>query len=211
MKNVLIVNHGAAYRSMMVNAGFSVTTNATLSNINKADLVLFTGGADVSPHLYGEPNVASHCNPNRDREEMEVFRIAKQAGKPMAGICRGGQFLNVMCGGKMFQDVDGHAISGTHRAVLLETGDTYQVTSTHHQMMRKGADGVALVLANESKRRLSAAFNDSGDPVTQLETGDHPDLEAVQYGNILCFQPHPEFAGADSTRELFFKLLNKIM
>src|SRR3546814_3238996 len=40
------------------------------------------------------------------------FAIARRMHKPMAGICRGGQFLNVMCGGSMIQHVEGHAIHG---------------------------------------------------------------------------------------------------
>lgn len=211
MKNVLIVNGGMSYKQMMLKAGFSVNENPMLTNIQKADLIMFTGGADVSPHIYGQPNVASHCDSGRDEYEMDVFRMAKQEGKPMVGICRGAQFLNVMCGGKLYQDVDNHAIGGTHAAVELETGEIHHVTSTHHQMMIKGEGGVLLMAAERSTRRMSGHYNGSGDPVTQLETGPHVDVEAVQYGNVLCFQPHPEFGGAKSTADIFFKLLNKIL
>lgn len=211
MKNVLIINGGASYNQMMIAAGWSVVTDPTLYNIRNADLIMFTGGADVSPRLYGAPNVASHISERRDEQEIQIFQLAKQEGKPMVGICRGGQFLNVMCGGKMYQDVDNHAIHGTHNAVELETGDIHRVTSTHHQMMIHSGEGKLLLVAHLSTQRLSGYYNDSGDPVTQVERGPHVDVEAVQYGNILCFQPHPEFNDAEPTRAIFFKLLNKIV
>jgi gamma-glutamyl-gamma-aminobutyrate hydrolase PuuD len=83
----------------------------------EADLIQFTGGADVSPMLYGEPkHPRTYCDPNRDQHEANIFW--NNIDKPKAGICRGGQFLNVMSGGSMWQDVDNHAIGGTHAAVF---------------------------------------------------------------------------------------------
>src|SRR3546814_10813812 len=122
MSKVFIVGGGAQYKAMFAKRGWEI-----VSDVWQADLVQFTGGADVTPALYGEKNTNSGNSPARDIEEAGYFAIARRMHKPMAGSCRGGQFLNVMCGGSMLQHVEGHAIHGTPK---LDKSDI-QVTSTH--------------------------------------------------------------------------------
>lgn len=95
------------------------------------DLVVFTGGEDVDPSLYGEQNTHSSINPARDASEKKAYDLCIRESIPMVGICRGMQFLNVMNGGKMIQHVEGHA----GRPHLIHTIDkrTIPVNSTHHQ------------------------------------------------------------------------------
>lgn len=210
MKTVLIVSSSAAYEKMFKKEGFRVVTTRLEVLQHTPDLICFTGGSDVSPHLYGENNVASGCDALRDEFEMGVF--SQFPDTPKVGICRGGQFLNVMMGGKMFQDCDKHAIGGTHEALLVETGEVFNVTSTHHQMMRPHPTGKVLVTAERSTVRCYGS--DLGTPREVLRevgiTGE--DVEVVQYGDkVLCFQPHPEYGGNDDTRELFFRLLKGIV
>lgn len=103
-----------------------------------ADLAVFTGGEDVTPSYYGaEAHPTTYNNRVRDNSESKVsaFFLAREI--PMVGICRGAQFLCVMNGGSLYQDVDRHAISGEHELSYVdEKGQarTYHVTSTHHQM-----------------------------------------------------------------------------
>lgn len=108
----------------------------------QADVVVFTGGHDVSPELYGEaPHKQTYNNLQRDIAEGKVFSYCVENNIPMAGICRGSQFLTVMNGGKMIQHVDNHAKGGTHLMMVKKEVSTVtkysrmQVTSTHHQMM----------------------------------------------------------------------------
>lgn len=207
-KKVLIVGGGNAYAQMFERNGFTVTTV-----IADADLLCFTGGEDVYPPFYGQPNVASGFSINRDLKEQEFYNYGKQWKLPMVGICRGGQFLNVMSGGSMYQDVNNHGIGGTHAALNLLDGATYQVTSTHHQMMRKGVKGEVLVTAALSTRRTYGEYDDNFKPVSITEHGlKEDDTECVIYRETrtLCFQPHPEY-NAPSCTELFFKLLNEVI
>ena len=82
---------------------------------SKYDIVQFTGGEDVSPYLYkAEPHTYTQFNPRRDAWEIEQFERAQQEGCVMAGICRGSQFLNVMCGGTLHQHINGHGLVGMH-------------------------------------------------------------------------------------------------
>ena len=71
------------------------------------DGFLFTGGPDVSPALYGEEvlNDSVICLEKRDRMEQIVLQEALASRKPILGICRGVQFINVMMGGTLYQDI----------------------------------------------------------------------------------------------------------
>ena len=104
MSRVLIVSGSLAYRQMFINYGFTV-----VEDIQFADLVCFTGGEDVSPHLYGQPvHPLTFSSVRRDEKEKAIFDACCERNLPMVGICRGGQFLNVMSGGKMYQHVTNH-------------------------------------------------------------------------------------------------------
>lgn len=181
-------------------------------NLDDADVVLFTGGADVTPDLYNEP-----CMPKtnfdrlRDQKEQAIYEAAKTLEIPMVGICRGGQFLNVMNGGSMFQHVTGHAMPGTHLARIeippyggrdKSIRRTINVTSTHHQMMRPTEEAIVLMTAQCSYERHTP-----GKTYIGKADDDHPDIEAVFYDetNCLCFQPHPEVARAPAELVDFFE------
>lgn len=188
MKKVYIVNSSWDYENMWTSMGYEV-----VSSLEKADIVQFTGGADVSPHLYGEVNVRSWCDANRDIYEQKIFKQVLKMGLPMVGICRGGQFLNVMNGGKMWQHVDGHAIGGTHGVYDYELDKHFQCTSTHHQMMRPAVNSDVRLVGGASDNRATVFVNEEGSFV-ENDWYD-ADCEVLFYPttNCLCFQPHPEF------------------
>ncbi|BCB87681.1 hypothetical protein Psuf_049940 [Phytohabitans suffuscus] len=81
------------------------------------DGVVFTGGSDVDPALYGEPpHPTTKFRPLRDTAEMLLLRAAVAADVPLLGICRGMQLMAVAYGGRLHQhlpDVLGH--EGTAR------------------------------------------------------------------------------------------------
>lgn len=210
-RNVLVINSGPAYVEMFQSNGWNI-----VNDVEKADILQFTGGEDVSPHLYKEhPHPTTHSNPERDRKETLIFKGAVKRKLPMAGICRGGQFLNVMCGGSLWQDVDNHAIRGTHPAIDEETGEIIEVTSTHHQMMRLGHGGVVVLTAHESGRRERVSHISLPNSVTSnLGKTWHPnDLEAIYYPSYrcFCFQPHPEFKYRVDLASYYFKCLDKYL
>jgi gamma-glutamyl-gamma-aminobutyrate hydrolase PuuD len=198
MKKVYIEYGNPQYRALFEQFGFSVVFSPEAS-----DLVVFTGGSDVSPALYGDKQHPTTGNdPHRDMREKALFDFCVKNNLPMVGICRGGQFLNVMNGGRMYQDVTGHTMS--HDLVDLITGEVVYVSSTHHQMMLPGDDS-SLVAVSQNVDSYREWYEGTIFKRDQTEKG----IEVVYYEktNSLCFQPHPEFSGMPAMRKYFDSLL----
>jgi hypothetical protein len=105
------------------------------AQIKKEDVVIFSGGADVNPEMYGELRGEFTYQPDKFKDEREraVFRHAQSVGASCLGICRGAQLLCVLSGGKLIQHVTGHN-KGSHNVMTYE-GGFFEVSSVHHQMM----------------------------------------------------------------------------
>lgn len=187
-KNTVYIEYGNhQYQMLFIKLGFTVVHDP-----DDADIICFTGGSDVSPHMYGDaqhPLTAS--NAYRDAKEERLFVEAQAHGKKCVGICRGAQFLNVMSGGRMYQHVEKHTQS--HYITDHETGEVVYVTSTHHQMMLPGEGAEVVATSNLKGKR---EWYDG--QVARKDVSDE-DYEVVYYPltNSLCFQPHPEFTGED--------------
>lgn len=204
LKVYIVGGGGMDYSEMFRAAGWLV-----VQNVVEADLVQFTGGEDVSPCLYGEDkHPYTGDNFHRDLHEAGFFAIAQRMEIPMAGICRGGQFLNVMSGGKMYQHVNKHATGHNHVIQDCETGDVIVVSSTHHQMMRVGPGGRLLATADLGGFKELVVGG-----IPRRDLGIAPDTEVVYYpsSRALCFQPHPEFFGpGDECFEYYFELIERV-
>ena len=69
-------------------------------------LLLTGSSSDVTPALYGQENTAAAgCDSELDRMELDLVNAFLRAGKPILGICRGIQVLNVALGGTLYQDI----------------------------------------------------------------------------------------------------------
>lgn len=75
--------------------------------VDTLDGLVLQGGADVSPATYGQKPLRPEWSgdPVRDRYEMELLEGFLEQGKPVLGICRGSQLLNVAFGGSLLQDI----------------------------------------------------------------------------------------------------------
>lgn len=190
----------------------------TVNSMDEADLLQFTGGEDVSPDLYNElKHPKTRNSPARDAKEKAVYQWAVANGIPVAGICRGGQFLNVMNGGKMWQDVDNHAIGRTHKAFAVGHIGWVNVTSTHHQMMRPNTQVEHLVLMTAKESMYRENVGTTGIVLKNSMFGGRfdDDVESVYYPNTLtlCYQPHPEFSGGEveECRDVYFYFINNYL
>ncbi len=177
-----------------------------VEKVDNADIVVFTGGADINPALYGEkPHDRTHWIYERDKRELEIYR--KSQGKFRVGICRGGQLLNVLSGGKLWQDVDNH--HSAHDIKDVMTGQIVETTSIHHQAFRPGKGAIVLAVCRVSSRK--EAMNERWFS-TQAVPNHHwaTDYEALFYPETrsLCLQGHPEMGGpTDGFVEYFHNLI----
>lgn len=198
MKKVFIINGWGAYEALFIDIGYAIT-----NNFDEADLVCFTGGEDVNPALYNHPPHPTTCfNTYRDQREYAFFEKALAAGKPMVGICRGGQFLNVCSGGEMYQNVTDHCRDHWIKASMVQ--NPIKVSSTHHQMMKPSSKGRLVAFSTHPYVR---EYWDGEKFVTEASLVGN---EVVFYDHTkcLCFQPHPEFDGYPEMRKYFKTLVN---
>ncbi len=203
---VYLVEGNKRYRDMFLNRGWELAPSS-----KSADLIQFTGGADVNPSLYGQQqHPKTQSDPKRD--ELEQWAYDKYVGKkPMAGICRGAQFLWVMNGGSLYQDVDGHATGEMHR---IYDGDGIEfickVTSTHHQMMRDNRSsrklskllGISMKSSYKEHMDVDGEVTNSDQETSDIEVAHFPDTKC------LCFQPHPEHGEGDC-QDYYFQLIEE--
>lgn len=209
MKNVYIVNGSAEYRKLFESLGFMLISGLSDESAGAlADLVVFTGGSDVSPVFYdANRHPTTYSDMGRDLQEEAIMTEALALDIPMVGICRGAQFLNVMSGGEMYQDVDKHCYP--HSITDLQTGEVVYVSSTHHQMMKPSEKG--LLVASST---LGGAREWYEGQVFHKDVSEE-DIEVVYYEHTkcLCFQPHPEFNGAqyESMKVYFRSLLSRFL
>ena len=180
------------------------------------DALLLTGGGDVDPHEYGEAynGVAiGGIDPIRDKTEIAYARAYAAAGKPILGICRGIQVLNVALGGTLVQHLPHapelhmpHGTAQTYHEVTAAAGsfvgtlygEKFKTNSSHHEAVKDVAPDLRAV-----------AWSENGDVIEAVEHTFLP-VYGVQW--------HPErishvFTGDTSTAdglEIFRFFLGKI-
>jgi putative glutamine amidotransferase len=129
--------------------------------VARLDGLLLTGGGDVDPGRYGAPPhpATGRVSGPRDAAELELLDAAVAAGKPVLGICRGMQLLNVARGGTLCQHLPNDAAhtpapgtfgshpvrvaAGTRLAGILgPNGSGVDVPTAHHQGIDRLGDGL---------------------------------------------------------------------
>lgn len=178
-----------------------------LKDITSNDVVLFSGGADISPAIYFEkplermPSGPPHSS-TRDKVETFLYIAAKKAGAAMLGICRGSQLLFALAGGKLIQHVDNHNYCTHHIRVTENTKDLYiPATSTHHQMWYLNSLPVTFNLiawtGNSRGENTSIPDNRSyryilNDKIMLLTMEHEPEIIYIPDTRALLIQGHPE-------------------
>jgi len=177
--------------------------DAVASMMRSIDGLLLSGGGDVASLAYGEePHPKGKFqDPVRDRMEFEAVRLAMELDRPILGICRGVQSLNVALGGTLIQDIEAqvpgacqhytreretllaHTIDiepGSLLAGVLGTTCT-AVNSWHHQAVGDVAEGL----------RVNCRARDG--VIEGLEADDGRPILAVQCHPEDCCEEYPLF------------------
>ncbi|CAM4164283.1 gamma-glutamyl-gamma-aminobutyrate hydrolase family protein [Deinococcus marmoris] len=177
----------------------------------RMDAVLLSGGVDVHPRHFGQHprRGLGEVDETRDAFETALYRAARRLGKPVLGICRGLQMINVLEGGTLHQhlpdvpgawidhaqrvhaDTLGHEVTFSPGSLLAGThGERAMLNSSHHQAI----DTVAPTL------RATALAPDG---IVEAVEGDG--VIGVQWHPEVLFQAHPHAIG---TFTAFMRLLD---
>lgn len=171
------------------------------------DGLLLSGGADIDPSRYGDYSVHPETygvDDERDQFEIDLFAAVLRRRKPVFGICRGIQLINVALGGTLIQDVSsqhpgavaighrqhergladfaiGHTVLAAQTALLPIFDDgQLGVNSFHHQAIRNLAPDL-----------VPAAYSPDGLVEAVVMAGE-PEVFAVQWHPELMFERHRE-------------------
>ena len=121
------------------------------------DGLVLCGGSDVHPSRFGEENDGSvGIDLERDAAEFDLMRAYVDAKKPILGICRGYQVINIFFGGSLYQDISEsdfhkkrngednvHTVSAIPDSVIGRLyGESFAVNSAHHQALKALGEGI---------------------------------------------------------------------
>lgn len=164
------------------------------------DGIIFTGGEDVSSLYFNEEPIkeVSSTDLDRDKSEMELFKLAYEKNIPMFGICRGLQLINIGLGGDIYQDLFkavpdaiGHVFTKNahegHHTIKVEKDsilyeafgkETLVVNSIHHQSIRKLAENLK-VTSTASDGIIESAEANDGRHIYGVQW--HPEAMGMKY------------------------------
>lgn len=207
--NAVIQNGGIPYI-----IPFNEDPEVTIAQVTTADGLILSGGHDIDPRLYGEESLPQigEIWPQRDAFDLLLLKEAEKRHKPVLGICRGAQLLNVAHGGSLYQDISyrdeptlkhsqGHTTNLETQTIILAS-DSYlaslfgeeqlSVNSFHHQLIKTvGKDLYPVAKAKDGV-------------IEAIENGD---------GSVLGVQWHPEMLHSSDQQmnKLFSDLITKAM
>ena len=171
------------YENVLHNMGIECLSTLDDSGCEEFDALLIPGGIDINPKLYGEDiDGTEQYDDNLDSGQINLLKKFTDLRKPVLGICRGFQLINVFFGGSLYQDIKNHR-TGTkedgHHSVSSVKGSVFEeimgsecvVNTAHHQAAKRLGKG--LIIQQISKDGL-------------VEAVIHEDLP------VIAVQYHPE-------------------
>jgi putative glutamine amidotransferase len=178
--------------------------------VRELDALVLQGGADVAPQSYGEAPLHPDWAGDRVRDlyEIDLFWEFVIQQKPVLGICRGAQLINVAMGGSLYQDIgtqvetamrhvdldayDEHhheigIVPGTRLAALYPGLAHARVNSIHHQSVRRLGSGLAVEARAPADNVVEAIRWDGGSYVVGVQW--HPEFHRDEHGDLLDSGP----------------------
>lgn len=192
------------YVKQLTNRGFNVIM-LTLDNPNPkaildmCDGFLITGGFDIDPKYFNEDNngLSQNCNHSLDILDKEIVEYAALYQKPLLGICRGHQAINIFLGGSLHQDIGKthKSIKSDHEVITFKNNfinfkPNIKVNSYHHQSINRLAPNMEIVA-----KHLDGT------------------IEAVVHKSLPIFgvQWHPEMMADSEESKLIFDLFAELI
>lgn len=168
-----------------------------MEDITTCDGLVLTGGIDVLPSYYGGaenyPHQPAKFSPERDAFEKQLYEYSQQHHIPVLGICRGLQYINILEGGKVYEDI-GDAANTIHKK---ETND-----KIHAVHIKK--DTLLHAITGQEEGQVNSAHHQAihpahlGKNLMVSATSDDDIIEGIEFEDktgkafMLCVQWHPE-------------------
>jgi putative glutamine amidotransferase len=159
------------------------------ADVSTVDGVIIGGGDDISPDLYdGELRLSARLDPARDRLERRLVIEAMDQGKPVLGICRGSQMINVALGGDLDQDAYGTFTRSRKIRTILPRKTVFPLPESRLSTLTGEEPMLVNALHSQAVddlgRGLRVAARDEGGMIQAIETVGDPFAVGVQW--------HPE-------------------
>ncbi|MBQ8598210.1 MAG: gamma-glutamyl-gamma-aminobutyrate hydrolase family protein [Lachnospiraceae bacterium] len=162
LKRILIAGESgktANYENAMKELGAEAVTALHVPDNSGYDGLILPGGGDIDPKLFGQlPKGTRAFDPELDRIQLAILKTFILDRKPVLGICKGMQLINIYFGGDMIQhlpDSDTHEYKGAdqvHETVSVSGsfldylyGNSFNVNSAHHQAVDMPGQGICYV------------------------------------------------------------------
>ena len=181
------------------------------------DGLVMHGGADMWPGSYGETPIRPEWQGDRVRDdyEMALVKAFVAAGKPVFGVCRGLQLINVAFGGSLYQDIgtqhpgalvhrDGQIydrnfhtleiVAKTRLGALLAGANSYKINSIHHQAIKRLAPGFTVEARCPDDGVIEAIRYTGAIADVDTQAGIQADIPRPDVAPwVAAVQWHPEF------------------
>ena len=172
------------------------------------DGLVLEGGSDVSPGSYGETPIEARWSGDRIRDDYEKALVAafERVGKPVLGVCRGLQLLNVAYGGTLYQDIgtqrpearvhrdaaiydrnfhDVEFVAGSALASLYPNMKTAKVNSVHHQGIKDLAAGFVVEATSPDDGIIEAIRRSAAPGKSYIAAVQwHPEFHRTEWGTL---------------------------
>ncbi len=195
-----IMAHGAL-AFMLPTLGFDADISrrrVSVSNyVDAMDALLLQGGADVAPSSYGQEPLRPAWGGDavRDRYEIELLDGFLAQGKPVLGICRGLQLINVALGGSLLQDISTQRPESRHHV----DADLYD--QNLHEIAIEPGSRLAEIYAGFTRARVNSIHHQAidrlgSDVVVEARSVEDGVVEAIRVRGssfVAGVQWHPEF------------------
>ena len=182
--------------------------------------LLLPGGGDLDPASYNRPSSSNKINPSthphltklsprRDQQEIQLLKWALRDNKPVLGICRGMQLINVALGGSLLSDINVNLSSASNHEANIHKKDFHHPA---HRLRIEAGSRVAAVLdtdAIDTNSLHHQAVDKLGDGLVATAHAEDGLIEAIELPGkrfVIGVQSHPEALEAQtepSWRKLF--------